>query len=314
MADVSTREIFSFGAKRKEDFYEKLKSRDDVASAVLISTCNRTELFICGKCDPFELLCGEAGADSGNAEHLCYEGKEAFDHLCRLGSGAESQIFGEDQIITQVKDSLSFARECGATDSVMEVFFRDAIAASKRIKTEVRFPKEGASVATEALDIIKKSEGAKNVLVIGNGEVGRLMAGTLEKSGYNVMMTLRSYRHGGNVIPDGVSTVDYAARYDVMERSDAVVSGTLSPHFTIEADRLRRLEHVPGVIIDLAVPRDVEPAVRDIDGTDVYDMDDFGKGGGADERKRIAAQMDVIIDKYRQDFIKWHTMRERLAI
>ena len=321
LADIDIREVFSFTTSKKAAIYEALAGYEDIFGAVIVSTCNRTELYLScadgNSIDPFALLCKIANEDYG--QYVSYRrqrsGDAVFTYLCQLACGAQSQIWGEDQIITQVKDSITLAREYQATDSLLEVMFRTAITAAKRIKTEVRFSKEGESVATKALALIEQyPRPVHDVLVIGNGEVGRLMAKTLVAAGYNPTMTMRTYRHGAADIPDGVKIIDYSSRYEYLTEYDCVISGTLSPHFTLEKNELVKLAKCPGLLIDLAVPRDIEPTVADIEGITLYDMDAIGRQAMTEKHEQQLRQISVIIEKYRGDFEKWQINREQMAI
>jgi hypothetical protein len=132
-----------------------------------------------------------------------------------------------------VKAALAFAREHRAPDSALEVFFRQAITAAKRVKTELRFSHGDCNVAAAAREILRERGDCERVLVIGNGEIGRLCADTLARAGCRVAMTLRQYRHADAAIPEGVAILPYEERYAHLGEFDAVVSATASPHCTI---------------------------------------------------------------------------------
>lgn len=321
MAGIDLRARFTLTKSRQEAVYAYLLGRKEIRGAVVISTCNRTELFL--SCwegeqgDPFDLLCEALGEDTAayGEIHRTRTGKDAYWHLCRLACGAESQIWGEDQIITQVKNAAAAARECGAMDGCLEVFFRCAITAAKRIKTEVRFPRAGNSVADRTLAVMEKREHPpRRVLVIGNGEVGRLVARTLCGAGYAVHMTLRQYHRGEIQVVPGVQMLDYADRYKRMSEFDAVVSATLSPHYTLTAERFSALETRPGLLVDLAVPRDIEPAIGALPGVTLLDVDTLGGDGLREDRDRLLGELDGFIDKSYADFLKWLRYRETGAV
>ena len=321
MAGIDVRARFSLTRSRQEEVYAFLRGRDDILGAVVITTCNRTEIFLsCAQGDerdPFDLLCAALGEDPGAyaALHRTRAGREAYWHLCRLACGAKSQIWGEDQIITQVKNAAAAARECGAIDSYLEVLFRSAITAAKKIKTEVKFPRNGNSVADKALSIMDGRENRpRRGMVIGNGEVGRLVAETLNSAGYEVHMTLRQYRHGEIEVAPGVRTLDYAERYACMSGFDAVVSATLSPHYTLDRERFAALETKPELLIDLAVPRDIDPAIAELPGISLFDVDTLGGDSLREDRERLMKEIDGFIEKYYADFLKWLHYKETGAV
>jgi len=321
MAGIDIREKFSFTKSSQTSIYEQLKRDEDILGSVIVSTCNRTEIYLSCANDyeknPFELLCKIADINYSDYEtlHRVRSGSAAFQHLCRLACGARSQIWGEDQIISQVKNSLVFARENNATDSILEVLFRTAITAAKKIKTTIKFSREESTVALKTLAILRKQpETPKKVLVIGNGEVGKMVAKTLFENGFEAAMTLRQYKYSDAKIPDGVTAFDYSERYRRIGEFDAVVSATLSPHYTIEKDKLLMSPKIPKIMIDLAVPRDIEISVGFLGGIALYDIDTIAKDTISMNHARQLSEIDKIIEKYRNDFMKWNKYKELVAI
>ena len=144
---------------------------------------------------------------------------EAVEHLFYLTSGLKSQILGEDQILTQVKDALSLAREHFTTDSVLEVLFRMAITAGKKIKTEVTFSRGNLSVIHQAIACLREKGyevKGKTCMVIGNGEMGKITAQTLRENGADVTVTVRQYRSGVVNIPVGCRRINYGERMEYL--------------------------------------------------------------------------------------------------
>ena len=162
-----------------------LQNIDGIRGCVLLSTCNRMELYVSlapeAEPDLYALICDWKGIDPGAERALFYEKKdlEAARHLFELTCGLRSQIMGEDQILTQVKDALMLAREETATDNCMEVLFRQAITTAKEIKTTINFDRGNCSAATAAMMHLQKRGAVfsgKKALVIGNGMMGKLTA------------------------------------------------------------------------------------------------------------------------------------------
>lgn len=169
--------------------------------------------------------------------------KTPVRHLMEVASGLRSRIWGEDQIISQVKDAIALAREAGCTDGVLETLFRSAISAGKEVKTEVRLtavPTSAASMAVELLAAKLGDLAGKKALVIGNGEMGRLSASLLQQAGCEVWVTLRTYRHGETIVPPGCGVVPYEERFHHMEGCDFLISATTSPHYTVTAAPIGR--------------------------------------------------------------------------
>lgn len=322
MAGIDLRERFSFTKPKQEAICEALRAMEGVRGAVLLSTCNRTELYLSldpyKECDPFLKLCKAAGLDVTPSKH-CYrilKGREAFWHLCRLACGLESQILGEDQIITQVKEAVALARGCGAADSNLEVVFRTAITAAKKIKTVVKFSKAENSVALKTLAILRQELKVKSpgrILVIGNGEVGRLVANTLVQHGFEVAMTLRQYKYRDIEIPEGVTAFDYGERYQRLGTFDAVISATASPHHTLAIEPLKDMASLPGIMIDLAVPRDIDLEIGRQRPVKLYDIDSIAEGAIEQSNQLQFQQAEDIIHKYHGDLMKWHHYKERVS-
>lgn len=321
LAGIDIREKFSFTKSRQQAIYEQLQANQAILGAVIVSTCNRTELYL--SCvqgydvNPFQLLCNAANINFRDYQllHRVRRGSDAFKHLCRLACGAKSQIWGEDQIISQVKNSQDFARENNAIDSFLEVLFRTAITAAKKIKTLIKFAKAESSVALKTLTILNKQPvRPEKVLVIGNGEIGKLVAQTLVDNGYAVTMTLRQYKYSQVIIPEGVTAIDYAERYQHLGEFDAAVSATLSPHYTIEKDKLQGLTRIPRIMVDLAVPRDIEISIGDLAGVTLYDIDTIAKDTITENHAKQLVEIDKIIEKYEGDFLKWKKHKELITI
>ena len=316
LAGIDERQHFSFTKTQQQQVLQALAAHPDVTGAVLLATCNRTEVYLSCRegtqVDPFALLCQGAGREPAHHRHLfkTRSGDACFTHLCRLACGALSQIWGEDQIISQVKNAIALAREESTAGSVLEVFFRQAITAAKKIKTDIKFAKSQESVATHTLAALQRHfpQGCP-VLVIGNGEVGRLVAQTLLQQGFAVTMTLRQYKHTQVQLPAGAQAIDYSQRYQHMGDFAALVSATLSPHFTVEQGQFAPLPQRPGLLIDLAVPRDIDPACAALPGIQVLDVDTLSGGIRQEDHALVLAQIDAIIEKYRQDFHKWARYR-----
>ncbi len=316
-APIDLRETLSFTRNQVIGLDRRIRDRDGVEGCVLLSTCNRTELYLsCGAGplpDPGRLLCAAAGVDYAPfaAAFVTRTGEGAARHLMEVAGGLRSQIWGEDQIVTQVKGAVETAREAETTDGVLETLFRDAAAAGKEIKTRVRFvgvPRSAARSAVERLSDVLGPLTDRKALVIGNGEMGRLAAELLHAAGCAVTITLRSYRHGETVVPAGCAVTPYEERYQAMEGMDLVLSATTSPHYTVTAWELAELAHPPKVLADLAIPRDIEPAVGGLPGFTLYNVDDLG----VETSREIPPEAAGIVEKYLDRLWQWENYRSCL--
>ena len=286
VAPIELREQLSFTRAQVGALVERIRSEaEGVLGCVLLSTCNRTELYLsCGKgaeLQPGEVLCAAVGVPYAPFARafVTRRGSDAARHLMEVSGGLQSQIWGEDQILSQVKGAIAIAREEGAADPVLETLFRNAVAAGKEIKTKVRLTGVATSAAARAVEVLAGRMGSlagKRALVIGNGEMGRLSAALLREAGCAVTVTLRTYRHGETVVPAGCGVVPYDDRFSAMEGMDIVLSATTSPHYTVTAEQVSRLGCRPAYVVDLAMPRDVDAAVGDLPEVTLYNVDTLG--------------------------------------
>ena len=317
LASVALREKFSFTKAAVADAVSEFARKPGVLGAVLLSTCNRTELYLSleqPRCvSPDKLLCAAAGHPYDGFAFVTREDADAVRHLMEVASGLRSRILGEDQILSQVKTAAEISRQAGACDSVLATLFRTAVTCGKQVKTEGHL----TGVATSAAHMAVKAAQSrlddltgKRALVIGNGEMGRLAAGLLRDAGCTVSVTLRSYHHGETVVPPGCSVTPYDNRYQAMEGMDLVISATTSPHHTIYREDFLAIPNPPRLLIDLAIPRDIEPALGTLPGVTVLNVDDLGENLGADAQ--ALAQAQATIANYLERFRQWEIYRESL--
>ncbi len=287
-------------------------------AAVLLATCSRTELYLHAEGeralpDPAEALCRAAGV-AASAFVTRREGADAVRHLMHVAAGMQSQIFGDDQIVSQVKDAVALAREAKTTDAVLDTLFRRAVTAGKRVRTETRLtgvPASAAEVGVRRAERFFGSLAGHRAVVIGNGEMGRLAARALVRAGSEVTVTLRTYRHGETLVPQGCGTVPYARRLDAIEGADLVVSATTSPHFTLTAAQMQTLLCPPRLLLDLAMPRDIESTAAGAQ-TVLFNLDDLGDLGDADDTSRETAE--CILDEETREFFAWLNYRAALPL
>lgn len=321
-APMAQRERVSFVRGQVQALLPRLAETPGVIGCVLLATCNRTELYVQGEegasTDPLAMLACAAGFDAEAFRDLSVTrtDKACVQHLLAVAAGLESQIFGDDQILTQVRDAAALAREAQTMDSVLDTLFRRAVTAGKRVRTEVKLIGVPASAAAagvrRAQDFFGSLEG-KRAVVIGNGEMGRLAASALRAQGCAVTVTLRSYRHGETIVPAGCDTFPYDRRCEVLEDADLAVSATTSPHFTISAQQVADLQQPPRLLLDLAMPRDIEQTVAEDARVTLYNLDDLGDLD--DSRNKAAKQAaERILDEEQAEFYRWYAYRQALPV
>lgn len=311
-APLDQRQRLAFSQSLAEEFLHWLRGQPGVEGCVLLSTCNRTELYISGSAEtPWRLLCRGAGVPEAEMEayFITCCGMDAARHLMEVTCGLHSQILGEDQIITQVRKAMELAQEVKTADPTLSALFRGAVTAGKRARTEVSVSRGSPSMGSRCRDILMRELGTlagKKILVIGNGQMGRLAAKLLQEAGAAVNVTLRTYRHGETVVPAGCGTVNYENRVAAMENIDALVSATTSPHYTLTVQQLRSVQNPPSVAVDLAVPRDIDPECGQI--LRLFDTDSLGSAGPGSPEELEA--MRTIAELELERFHQWQRRQE----
>ena len=329
------REYFAFDNEDKKILLKSLCSEELIDEAVVLITCNRTEIYVSSgngkstssiiniileKCEDI------IGVNIDNIRDylLFYTGKSAVSHLYKVSAGLDSMLVGEDQILGQVKDAIEFARECDTAHLYLNTLFRDAVTEAKKIKTETMISKSGVSTATLALraakDVLNSFSG-KNILIIGaSGKIGDIvLKNALSYDFAQIYVTRR--RHNIDMSPnamDRVSIIEYNDRYDYIKNADVIVSATSGPHFTLTKEHIQE-NIVPGskkVFIDLAVPCDIDERVSNLDNIYYYDMDDMKKFADENnEKKKISIEKaNAMTDEGVEKFLKWALFQENLKV
>lgn len=315
-ASVDVRAQFSFTKKNAVQAMERLKKMPGVYGCIILSTCNRMELWASlqeeWEGSLYGFLCEEKDKRPEDFQKYFVQRteREAVEHLFYLTSGLKSQILAEDQIITQVKDALALSREAYCTDNVLEVLFRTAVTAAKKVKTEVSFSRGNVSVIHQAIEKLK-AQGfplqGKNCMVIGNGEMGRVAALALKEAGADVTVTVRQYRSGVVNIPQGCQRINYGDRMEFLPQCDLVVSATASPNLTITKEGLEEAG-ISGslVLIDLAVPRDIDPLAGALGNVRLYDIDSFKIDAVSPKLQESLERAGAILGEQMEDFYSWY--------
>jgi glutamyl-tRNA reductase len=323
-ASIEEREVFSFTKKMAMDGLLKLKTIEGINGSIILSTCNRMELWVsCSnefETSIYETLCSIKKVDDNQYRHCFVErsGNEAIEHLFYMTCGLKSKIIGEDQILTQVKEALEISRENYCTDNVLETLFRIAVSAAKQVKTQIHLSLVNSSVLHRVIYEFKSCNyvfQGKRCLVIGNGEMGKLAATKLKEEGSEVTVTVRQYRSGIVEIPTGCNRINYGERFEQIEEYDMVISATASPNMTILHEHLNNLKFdKPIVFVDLAVPRDIDPKISVLKNVELYDIDHFNIEVISDEMKVQLEQIDEILKTRIEEFIVWYECRDMIPL
>ena len=303
---------------------ERLRAAGGAAEAMILATCNRVEILT-RAADPAEsarairrFLVAERGlTDDEVVRHVyVHEGMHAARHVFSVACGLDSMVLGEPQILGQVKRAYALAREAGATGPVLDRLLQHALAAAKRVRTATGISRHAVSVAYAATNLARTifdDLERRSVLLLGAGKMTELAAKHLASHGVSdVTVTNRTYARAvdlaaalqGRAVPwDGVPAE--LVRVDIVLTGTAAAQPVLSKSDLKEAMRARRGR--PLFVVDIAVPRDVEPAAADLDGVYLYDVDDLQAvvDAGLDDRRRAADQARALLDAEVVAFDRW---------
>ncbi len=323
-APLDLRERLALTEGRAVGALHELTAASGIHEAAAISTCNRTELYLIVS-DPVEAESTALGVLTRQAEirptellgHLySLRSTEAVRHLFRVTAGLDSMILGEAEVQGQVKRAYELALVEGATGPILNRLFRGALGAGGRARNETGISETGISVPSVAVELAQRTLGDlhdRRVLVIGAGETAELLARALVARGVaTVFVANRRYdRAIGLAQRFGGSATRFEELPEQLGSADIVVSATNSPHHIVEHDDIASVmaarEGRPLLLVDIAVPRDIEPACRQIAGVNLYDIDDVQ---GIVERNAIgreaeARRAELILEVEIERFERW---------
>ena len=323
-APLELRERLALTEGRAVSALAELTSSEQVREAAAISTCNRTELYLVVS-DPVEAESVALGVLSRQADirpteligHLySRRGGEAIGHLFRVTAGLDSMIVGEAEIQGQVKRAYELALVEGATGPILNRLFRGALTAGGRAREETGVSEKGVSISSVAVELAQRTLGdlaSRRVLVIGAGETAELVARALAARGVTtVFIANRRYdRAIGLAQRFGGEAVRFDELPAQLEVADIVVSATNSPHHIVEPDDLEQVmesrDGRPLLLVDIAVPRDVDPACREIPGVSLHDVDDVQQivERNTSGREAEARRAESILDAEQRRFERW---------
>lgn len=285
---VEERETLAFTAAELSDALLSLGQR--LPGAAILSTCNRTELYTMapeGAADALiDVLNALKGAAVGRRHFYVLQQAEAVEHLYRVASGIDSMVLGESQILGQVRDAMSAATEAGTLNGALSHVFHSAMSTGKRARSETNIGKHAVSVSSAAVALARQSLGElknKTVLVISAGSMGKLAAKALgQQPGSRIFVANRTRERAADLaqqLGPNSEAFDLDHLQDALAASDIVISGTSADDFILgpaEVAPVMAGRNDRGLLfIDIAVPRDIDPAVREIPGVHLCDIDDI---------------------------------------
>jgi glutamyl-tRNA reductase len=317
---VELRERFAFAGNQLVPALQKLPS--NVGAGAVLSTCNRSEIYLATEhaVSPEEAVAaiaamrGEPAPEGVRFYH--FEGREAVRHLFRVAAGVESLVIGESEILGQVREAFSAATAAGSGNPVLARLFHSALRTGRRARSETDIGAHGLSVSALAVSLSRRLVGnlrGKTVLVVGAGETGRRCAGALVQNGVGrLLVTTRRHGLAGDIARElnGVA-IPFEEMATALAEADVLITATSAPSPIIsKADVARALESRPErplLIVDIAVPRDVESGVRDVQGAHLFDIDDLQAAAEAnmDARRREVGAVEAIVEDEVARFQTW---------
>jgi len=340
-APIEVRERLSLSATRLPDAVRTLTQQPGVRESMILSTCNRVEFLVWqeqdegrGNTNLLRFLHEYYAIPASSVEPHLYEfrDREAIRHLFRVASSLDSMVVGEPQILGQVKEAYSCAREAGAVAACLEPLLQRAFSVAKRVRSETQIGSSSVSIASVAVELARKIFGSlqgKTVLLVGAGKMSDLAARHLLQQGATSVLVSNRTRERAALIAGqmteqisaqtlsqpnaprcSIEVVAFEQLYEQAARADIVVTSTGAQTHIFDRSHGQRLmerrRNRPMFFIDIAVPRDVDPGVNEIEGCFLYDIDDLQQVAAAHlaDRSRESAEAEKIVtaevEKYHQ--------------
>lgn len=330
-ADAEIRGKFSLGNEAKSEVLRQAKE-SGISSLIVTSTCNRTEIYGFAE-HPFQLiklLCdnSQGTVDEFQKVGFVYKNQEAIHHIFRVGTGLDSQILGDFEIISQIKSSFSEAKSQGLANAFMERLVNSVIQASKKIKNETELSSGATSVSFASVQYIMNNVpdvSNKNILLFGTGKIGRNTCENLVKHTKNDHITLiNRTKDKAEKIAGKFNLIvkDYDLLPLEIPKADVLVVATGASNPTIDNEILAL--NKPLLILDLSIPKNVHDNVKNIPGVTVVHLDDLSKITDVtlENRKKHIPQAELIIETMMEEFTEWvndrkfaptiHALKEKL--
>lgn len=323
-APIALRERLAFTEHNAVDFAQEIVATEDAREAVVISTCNRTEIYLVvgdavrAESDVLGLLASRARIRPTELAEAIYSPRncEAARQLFRVTSGLESMVVGEAEIQGQVRRAHEAAMHAGTTGPLTNRMFAAALGTGKRVRSETALGASRVSVPSVAVDLARKVLGGledRHVIILGAGETSELTARALSEQGAGTIFVANRHadRALGLAQRFGGSVVGLHQLPEQLEVADIVLSSTASPHAIVDREELelvmRAREGRPLVLIDIAVPRDIDPACADIPGVTLYDVDDLQASVARNldtRREEVPRALEIVEEEIRR-FAIW---------
>src|SRR5271165_6458096 len=303
-APVEVRESLAFRPETLPAALADLKGRPGITEAVILSTCNRVEITVTtdDQTDP-QAIVDSFLADQKSigtpkiAPHLYrHEGRDAIHHLFRVAASLDSMVVGEPQILGQLKTAYASAKDCGALCGWLESLMTRAFGVAKRVRSETGVGQMAVSVSYAAVELARKIFGSlanRTIMIVGAGKMSELAARHLRRSGAaHVFVTNRTHERAVEMAALFQGTpVEYTRFVSMLPEVDIVIASSGAPHYILRKDDMQRViaarRNKPMFLIDIAVPRNIEPSINELDNVFLYDIDDLQEVVNSNLRERM---------------------------
>lgn len=321
---VEIREKFTFQGEERTCAIQKLKNTKSILEGVIVSTCNRTEIYAVVD----QLHTGRYYMKNFLSEWFdlpiddfvdyldIYEDDRAIEHLLRVTCGLNSMVVGETQILGQIKESFLFAQEQNATGTVFNQLFKQAVTLAKRAHSETSIGENAVSVSYAAVELGKKIFGDfknKHVLIFGAGKMSELTGKHLHANGVGKVTVINRTMSKAIELADKFlgEARPLNELTQALVEADILISSTGAKDYVVTKDMvasiIKKRKGRPLFMVDIAVPRDIEPSLSELESVYLYDIDDLEGivAANLDERKREADKIEIMIDNDMADFKNW---------
>ena len=328
-ASQDIREQFAFTKEEILCFSEVIQQETDITEIVIVSTCNRTEIYYFydklfnhkNNKRLIEILLNYKKVESVDEDMFYkYHGMDAIKHLFSVTSGVDSVVIGEDQIVGQVKEAYLFCTEAALTEAVLMRLFQKSFEAAKRTRTETLIQQGPTSMSYVAVDLCSKIHANlsdKTVLVVGSGETGNLALHNLKKRGVTkLIISNRTFEKAVSLANEyGGEAVDFNVFHEYIAQSDIVIVATGAQNILISKENVQASmdlrNNSPQLYIDLSVPRNVDKSIETIDQVKLFGVDDLQEVLDNTTEKRVQSieQAHQIIEEVAQEYMEWFEAR-----
>jgi glutamyl-tRNA reductase len=313
-APVEVRERLAFEENTLLEALDRLRRRPGMIEGMILSTCNRVEVAVTaeeqsdaeGSIERFLAESRSVEADWMSPYLYRYHGPDAIRHLFRVASSLDSMVVGEPQILGQLKSAYALAKECGAISGYLDLVMTRAFNVAKRVRTETEIGTSAVSVSYAAVELARDIFGSlagKRVLLAGAGKMAESAARHLRRAGVSDILVTNRTRSRADLLAEEFQgqVVPYEEFVGMLPEIDILLTSSAAPHYILTREQMRgvisRRRNRPMFLIDIAVPRNIEPSVNQLDNVFLYDIDDLDRvvKSNLQARRNVAEQAEEII-------------------